>query len=399
MCGGGSEINSGLYHRPPAEVLEAWRSSHDLQSTREEDLRPHYEANERELQVSYLPGPAPAASLLLHEGANRLGWKSIEVPRWFAYKSSGPGVLPTGTKQSMTQTFIPRALRAGGALLPQTRALRIGRRNGGWRVSAEFAGPPRRHVEIRAKRVFLACGPLQSAALLQRSGLGRNVGQTLRVHPTIKVVARFPFEVNRPGMGVPVHQVKEFAPRFSFGCSISSLPYLAIGLIEHPDTLASLPQTWTNMAVYYAMTGGGTGSVRPLPLFRDPLVRFCLSDADRAELGTALRELCRCLLAAGAEALYPSIAGMSPVTTESQVRAIGPVPEGRTSLMTIHLFSTNPMGENRARCAVDSLGRVHGEKDLWVADASLLPGPPGVNPQGTLMAIARRNVLHFLGRI
>ena len=36
-------------------------------------------------RVSYLPGPAPTASLKLHEGATGLGWQSLEVPRWFRY--------------------------------------------------------------------------------------------------------------------------------------------------------------------------------------------------------------------------------------------------------------------------------------------------------------------------
>jgi choline dehydrogenase-like flavoprotein len=67
--------------------------------------------------------------------------------------------------------------------------------------------------------------------------------------------------------------------------------------------------------------------------------------------------------------------------------------------MTIHLFSSCPMGERRDRCAVDSFGRVHGTPNLRVADASILCGPPGVNPQGTIMALARRNALHFLGKL
>ena len=32
---------------------------------------------------------------------------------------------------------------------------------------------------------------------------------------------------------------------------------------------------------------------------------------------------------------------------------------------------------------------------LYVNDASLLPTSPGVNPQGTIMAIARRNATHW----
>jgi choline dehydrogenase-like flavoprotein len=39
---------------------------------------------------------------------------------------------------------------------------------------------------------------------------------------------------------------------------------------------------------------------------------------------------------------------------------------------------------------------VHDAIGLYIADASLLCGPPGVNPQGSIMALARRNALAFL---
>ena len=65
--------------------------------------------------------------------------------------------------------------------------------------------------------------------------------------------------------------------------------------------------------------------------------------------------------------------------------------------MTIHLCGTCPMGENQARGAADSFGKVHGAQRLYLADASLLCSAPTVNPQGSIMAIARRNVLQFLG--
>ena len=55
------------------------------------------------------------------------------------------------------------------------------------------------------------------------------------------------------------------------------------------------------------------------------------------------------------------------------------------------------MGENQTLCAADSFGRVHGIPNLHLADASLLCSAPGVNPQGSIMAFARRNALAFLG--
>jgi nucleoside-diphosphate-sugar epimerase len=54
------------------------------------------------------------------------------------------------------------------------------------------------------------------------------------------------------------------------------------------------------------------------------------------------------------------------------------------------------MGENPDVCATDSFGRVRGFHNLYVNDASLLPDSPGVNPQGTTMAIALRNADAFV---
>lgn len=64
---------------------------------------------------------------------------------------------------------------------------------------------------------------------------------------------------------------------------------------------------------------------------------------------------------------------------------------------TIHLFFSAPMGEDEATTATDSFGKLRGVENLYVNDASLFPASPAVNPQGTVLAIARRNVGEFLG--
>src|SRR5262247_1094210 len=89
--GGGSEINSGLYHRTPPEILELWRKEYGVEAIAEKELLPFFEACERELSVSLLPGSAPPASLKLASGASQLGWSSQEVPRWMRFTRSDPG--------------------------------------------------------------------------------------------------------------------------------------------------------------------------------------------------------------------------------------------------------------------------------------------------------------------
>jgi choline dehydrogenase-like flavoprotein len=241
---------------------------------------------------------------------------------------------------------------------------------------------------------------VQTPALLRRSGIHEHIGSSLRLHPTVKVVARFPETVNSAQMGVPVHQVKEFAPRLSFGCSISSPPFLALGLLDHPAGVERIHHDWPKMAAYYAMIAGqGRGTVRTVPNFQDPLVRYHLPDPDRVALAEGLRKLSQVLFESGAVEVYPGLTDFPALSSPDELRRLPEIlPMGRGNLMTIHLFSSCPMGEDKSKCPVNSFGQLRGFKNLFVADASLLCTAPGVNPQGSVMAFARRNVFHFLGR-
>jgi hypothetical protein len=297
----------------------------------------------------------------------------------------------------MTVTFVPRYLEAGGRLLPDTWVRSLSRHNGRWQVRAEQVAKGRRRLDIEAETVFVACGAIQTPALLRRSGLTHNVGHTLRFHPMIKVIAQFLPEVNPPGMLDPVHQIKEFDPRFSMGCSISSPPVLALTMLDHPEYLSEVHRHWRHMGIFYAQTTGGWGSVRTLPRYHDPLIRLSFTEAELRDLGEALRRLCECLFAAGAVAIYPAISGAPVLRSETDLAFLPEmIPPKRANLSALHLFSSCRMGEKRDRCAVDSFGKVYGADQLYVVDASLLCGPTVVNPQGSVMALAHRNTVEFL---
>jgi len=390
--GGGSEINSGLYHRLPAQISETWKCGFAVVDTDQAHLAEHYKSIEKDLSVSYMPGELPAASLKLSEGAEKLGWNAVEVPRWFQYNGDNRGI-----RQSMTQTLIPRFTRTGGSLLTQTRAVRLHNKKNVWHIAAQNTDSSEA-VDICANYVFVCCGAVHTPALLRRSGIKKNIGNTLQVHPTVKVIARFPEKVNSEDMGVPVHQVKEFSPAYSFGCSISSVPFLALGMLDHPSHMYQIEQDWEHLAVYYAMIcPKGVGAVRNIPFYDDPLVTYRLEDGDMELLSQALRKLCLLLFEAGAERLYPGVRDLGVLYDREDLARIPPaLSREHTNLMTIHLFSSCPMGQNADVCAVDSFGKVFGYEGLYVNDASVLPSAVGVNPQGAIMAIARRNTFHFL---
>jgi choline dehydrogenase-like flavoprotein len=392
--GGGSEVNSGLYHRAPSEVLERWTREHGVADLRPEVLRPHFEAAEADLGVGLMPpGTLPAASLTLARGAHALGWHCQEVPRWYRYPADGAPV-----KQSMTQTLVPRALAAGARLLPGVQVTRLQRRAGLWQVHGRTDGQAPVALLARARHVFVCAGAVATPHLLRRSGLLAGSASPLHLHPTVKIVARFAEPVNGPGMGVPVHQVKQFSPRLSFGGSVSTPAHLRLALMDLPDGAPLVERHWRHMATYYAMAVAGRGSVRTLPLLRDPVVDYALGNAGVEDLLDGLELLGRCLFGAGAVALYPCIQGGGAVHTLGELRRLRfDLRKEHLRVMTIHLMGSCAMsGRAEDAPGTDSFGSVRGQPGLHINDASLMCTALGVNPQGTLMALARRNVAHFL---
>ncbi len=391
--GGASEINAGLYHRPMPETLDGWAERYGLEDFGGDALAPHIDAVEQAVGVSTRPGGVGPHSRKLIEGAEALGWKNTEIHRFWAY----PGDDPMGRRRSMRETFVPRALAAGARLQARTRVQGLlrkgGRVVGASGVQRTDHGPV--PVTVRAKSTFVCCGAIQTPMLLRRSGLKGRVGDTLALNPMIRVAARFPEPMNDPRLGVPVQQVEEFKPAMTLGCSHSSLAHLALWMPGGPTGRARALEDWERTAIFYVkVMAQQRGVVRNLPVFKEALVRFPVSPADLRLLGLGLSRLCQLLFAAGAEHIFSPLVGGQDLTSVRQASQLeGALTYENASLSAIHLHATCPMG---AGGITDSWGQVRGTEGLWLNDSSLLPDTPGINPQGLILALARRNVLRWL---
>lgn len=393
-AGGGTEVNSGLYWRPPEAAIDRWRAATDIVDFDTDSLFAICDEVERSLDVGTVPGRHTPASERLRAGAAGLGWQHDEIPRWMWYPD---GVdAQAGQRQSMTRTYLPRATNAGARLICELRVDRLVI-DRGRAFRAELSDATGAPVTIDFEHVIVCGGAIQTPALLQRSGLRRNIGGSLAVHPTVKLAARFDDVVNVSD-DVPVHQVKEFAPDLSFGGSASQPGLVALALTDSWSEMRDAVTDWRQIAVYYAaITSEGRGRVLALPGFGDPLVTYGLTRRDRALLGQGLARLTLVMLEAGANAVFPSYRGAPIVRSRRDLAALTErFTATSAAVMTVHLCSTVPMGENTDVAGADSHGRVHGTENVYVNDASLLPDAPGVNPQASVMSIAIRNARRFV---
>jgi choline dehydrogenase-like flavoprotein len=395
--GGSTEVNSGLFHRLPDYLAEEWQRTYDIDDFSPQTLAFYAGQVEAELQVSTLPTAPPPSSAALEHGATKLGWRNVEFARVYRYDDAGRGV-----KQTMSRTLLPKAVAAGAEILPDCRVLKLlraGDRVVGARCRRTHPDGGREVLDIAAEHVVVCAGAVQTPALLQRSGIRHNIGPGLKLHPTVKIAARFPHPVDHGD--VPMHRVTEFAPHLTIGGSASRKGQVAMALAEATHDIDEAMANWENIAVYYAaIRSEGSGRVRAVPGLASPLTTYKLTEADMSRLAQGLVHLGEVLLAAGAVELYPSVSG-GPIARglEDIGKWWDRATRANTNLMTVHMTSTVRMGNNRARTGADSYGQVWDVSNLRINDGSLLPDAPGVNPQAAIMTIATRNTEHLLASL
>jgi choline dehydrogenase-like flavoprotein len=396
--GGSTMINSALIHRIPRELIGEWSSRFQIAGLEEKSIRKYHDTIEKELNVHTIETSHNKANSLFKLGAEHCGYKGIEVP--MAVEKRNGRLI----KKDMQQTYLRRAIQNGAKIIADCRAGKI-HFNGNKAVSCDAVYKDiygeKHKITIFFKGIFLCAGAIQTPLLLRRSGIKNNVGNNIYFHPTLRVVAEFDTVMDTLKSEIPCFQLKEFAPDISMGASVVTPAYIAVGLSGNWDQNKQFIKNWDKMAIFYIMIRcSSRGKTRNLISNKKSYyVKYHINEKELKNLSFGFAKLAEVLFSAGAKRLYPAIDDHEPVTDrkDTDFYLHNLLPADRTNLMTIHAFSSCAMGENKNLCAVDSFGKLHDFKNVYINDASILPNSPGVNPQGPLMAIALRNLEKYFG--
>lgn len=395
--GGSTTINGGTCWRTPPAKLVAWAEALQDPGLGPDAMGPLFQEIEADLGVAEVPPTVLGeAHRVFLEGARSLGIRHGVVRRNApGCKGSGfcPFGCPSGGKLSMEASYIPRALEAGARLHTWTRAVALERR--GDAIRAVVARTPSgQAVRVEADVFLLACGAPHTPLLLLENGLGGpRVGRNLLVHPCAKVVATFDRPID-PWRGVVQGAYVDEWQDEGILLLTGVVPpeFLAMSLEgvgeEH---LRAMQRYRCSSMGGVLVSDSSTGRVRRGPSGA-PLLTYRMQPVDlrRAVRGVALAA--RVFLAGGAREVAVPLRGAPRLrTSEEAARLESAVVEPHAlEVISVHPMGTAAMARTPDRGVTDSHGRVHGWKNLYVADGSLLPTSIGVNPQITIMALALR---------
>ncbi|MFE6173738.1 GMC family oxidoreductase N-terminal domain-containing protein [Streptomyces sp. NPDC056464] len=394
--GGTTVVNSGTCYRTPDDVLARWRGRYGFAVA--EGFDTHLDEVERTLRVARQPLDVLGNNgLLALAGAKELGWAAAPLRR------NAPGCkgscqcvvgCPTGAKQSVQLSVLPEACAAGAAIVTGARVLRIltdRDRPGGPRAAGVLVGrPDGSELEILSPLVVVAAGALQTPQLLRRSGLGGHprIGRNLSVHPAISVAGRFSTPVTGwegvlQSVGVEeLHADGILIEATSAPPGMSSFVLPGVGRelrreVDGTERLATL---------------GAMIADRPSGrvLGRDrTLLRYDLAPRDARRLLRAQRAMGRLLFAAGAEEVLTGVPQHPRARTPDQLDALlDKVTVRQLHVSAFHPTGTAAAGADAERSPCDPEGRLRGVRGVLIADGSVLPSCPEVNPQLSIMAAA-----------
>ena len=413
--GGSSLINNcicfrlsepGWTHPQAEDVLDTWSRKFGISVDRAR-LDAAYEFIEQRLEVrqvnanqagpngnhliaawqNFLAGPgATPADRLAPAQAFKKNYGTGERCCWACgYCNSG---CPYYRKNSVAQTLLVDAQRAGARLVDQAEAVRINfqhveRRQLDKVRSVDVRRNGRNHVVTVRKGVVVAAGVGASSDLLFASGF-RSAGDNVSCNLACPIVARMPRRMdswNGLQMGSYVdrgtHLIESwFHPPATFCATVG-------GWFEEFMRRMSSYSNLVCFAVVMPVSGMGK--------IIDGKFAIALKQSHVGPLRSYVEDVVRLHFAGGADEVYLPTSRGTVVRPGDDIAAIVRshfnTPDDFI-VGTAHPQGGNPMATPGKGGIVDETLKVYGTDKLYVADASIFPSSVRVNPQIAVMAFS-----------
>jgi choline dehydrogenase-like flavoprotein len=412
--GGGSVVNWTTCFRTPEDVLELWRTKHDVKGFDSVALRPHFEAIERRLSIASVP-----LELLnrnnrsLYDGCKTLNW-AVETTHRNVLGCAQSGHCghgcPIDAKQSMLVTMLPDAMKAGAAVVTRCRVETIvfeGSRAVAVQGTAlDALGIQQTGIAIRVKPRFVvvAGGAINSPALLLRSAAPDPhdvLGRRTFLHPVTGVVGVYDDRIEgwrgAPQSAASHHFARrgdevgyflEVAPVHPM-LMATAMPVFGTA---HRDTMARIG----HFAAFLAITIDGhhddvVGGRVTLARSGAPVLDYPIVDRQWRAFRDGAKALAQVAFASGAK---EAMTGHDPpfaLRSDADLPRIDDQPwqTGRVALFSAHQMGGCGVSDDPKKGVVRSDDLRHHQIDnLHVVDGSVFPTSLGVNPQQSIYGLA-----------
>ncbi len=419
--GGGTVINYMNCIRTPEHIRREWAQM-GVVGIDEPSYDEHIDAVWERLGVTSSATSHNRTHKKLIEACERLGYPHRDLTRNVDSACEDPRVCgycfvgcQKGCKQSTMKTFLQDASDAGARFLVGARADRILSEDGrtsGVQATVTHGDGSTTTVRVNAPTVVVACGAIETPALLLRSGIGGSAaGKHLRLHPAAVVLGVYDQPVEGWIGQIQSALSDEFAKcEGDHGFLIEAIGLtpaiqaMSLPFVDGEDHKRTIARIFKHSAPFITVARDhGSGEV-VIDDYGRAVTRWSLDDEVDARLfKRAMVELAKLHRAAGATEMFTF--HQHPVRWRegedfdaflAQIEGESIAPND-LAVFTAHQMGSARMGGDPAESVADGRGELHDCKGVWIGDGSAFPTAPGVNPMISIMSLAHRTAANIAG--
>jgi len=377
--GGGSVINGALMDRFDAVALDDFRAESGIDYFNEADLDANYQYAEENIALETIKDEHRNMNARLFiQAMEKTGhvWKPLRRCQNNCATDEGNdcisclGGCHRGSKQSTLETYVPRAEALGLEVQAEVHIERMDARADGVTLHGKQRGAT---VSYSGAQVILAAGSFGTTQLLLNSGFKEKLpalGTKFSMHPQFMNFAIFDAPVDAH-KGV-LQGAKSLDPEFrrqGFKLENVFAPPISVAVLYEKTgmPLYQFMRKYRHFAcIEVAVRDENTGELRVDRKGKLQVIKR-LTDQDRRRSAAGL---------AVVREMFESVGA----------REIVQCPQG----FGLHLMGGCRIGPDAKDAVVAPDFRLHGHKNIHVADSSIFPNAPGINPALTVMALTHR---------
>ena len=381
--GGGSEINSGLYHEVDKDfITKTYNDPNIYQDIKKFEPQEIVESQDDHCEeLNNLKD-------IYKKGSNKLSWKIEELKRFKKNK--------TNIKNSMTNTYLKQYKDIGGKILTNARVDKFKEKNGKFFIEVINN---KKKIILKCKNLFICCGAPYSLNLLKKNKIvNKNLNSDFHFHPMFKIIAKYKSKVNsNKSIDIIETQVTEFFPECIFGNAASGKQFLKISTFNNPEAYEDVEKNFENMTIFHATFSVGKSKFLNIPFFKEPIISYKFSDDEILLIKKGIKNLTKFIFESGAEYIYLNDKKITRINRNEQSNLDDILDKMSLSLSSVHLLGGMNMLDKR-NFDQNNFGKLK-KSSIYVNDSTLLNQKLLKNPQGAVMVVAKNNIMNYLKKI
>jgi hypothetical protein len=383
--GGGSEINSGLYHRVDSNFFNKIYNNElrvdNFEFYQPSDLINSFKEKNLNMNLNNLEN-------YFYDVARKLNW---EISKLDCFKILENQIIK---KNTMSKTYLQNyeGLNGKYVLGYKLENIKILKNNN---CQLELTKKKQKKY-LLCKNLFLCCGAPYTRNILKNSSI-INCNNNFHFHPMFKILVKFPKKVNDERHGEIInYQITNFFPDFIFGHAASSLQFLKISSFSNIEAYYDVNKNYEYFATFHSTFSLGRSKFINLPFVKDNIINYSFKKKEIDLIKKGIKKIIEFAFASGAEYIYLTDKKVTKINYFNLKLIDKIIEEIDFDLSSVHLLGGLQMGSEKG-FPLDLNGKLKNiNANIYVNDSSLITKKILKNPQGAIMSIAKFNILKFL---